>query len=72
MNPIVDQSKTPSEWVEHFAGRGLQISERSLRASARKHGMCLTLGREMLISPEQMDAIWKQKNIHEKSNEDGQ
>ncbi len=61
----VEQSKTPKEWVEYFSDRGLQISERNLRATARKNGLCLLFGREMLISPDQMDALWKLNSFNQ-------
>lgn len=55
---ILDTGKTPDEWVAVFAERGLEVSERTLREKANRLGACYKLGREMIITPEQLDAIF--------------
>jgi hypothetical protein len=54
---ILDCAKPPSEWVSLLSERGLMISERSLREKANRLGACHRLGRNMIITPEQMDQI---------------
>ncbi len=54
---ILSEGRTPSEWVEVFAERGLDVSERTLREKANRLGACHKLGRAMIITPDQLDTI---------------
>ncbi len=55
---ILDSGKRPGEWVEVLAERGYEVSERTLREKANRLGACYKLGREMIITPEQLDTIF--------------
>jgi hypothetical protein len=55
---ILDESRTPEEWAEVFARRGMTVSARTLRTKARKLGACTVIGHgAMLITPQQLDRI---------------
>jgi len=54
---ILDAGKTPAHWVEVMAGRGIEISERTIRERASKLGACYGRGKAMIITPEQIDTI---------------
>ena len=54
---ILDTGKTPAEWVEIFEGRGIQISERTLREKANRLGAYCKIGRAMFIIPEHIDLV---------------
>lgn len=36
---ILDAGKTPAEWVQIMAGRGVEISDRTIRDRARELGL---------------------------------
>ena len=48
--------RSPKQWVEALAARGLRISERTLRARATAAGACLKLGSQMIILTEREQA----------------
>lgn len=54
---ILDTGRTPAEWAACLAGRGVAITERSLREKANRLGACCKLGNAMLITPAHMDRI---------------
>jgi hypothetical protein len=54
---ILDDGRSPHEWVEILSARGITISERALRERANKLHACHRLGRAMIITPAQMDLI---------------
>lgn len=56
---VLDEAKTPAEWVRVLHERGLTISERTLRTKARELGACVILGRAMLMLPEHIDAVFE-------------
>lgn len=56
---LLDEAKTPAEWVEILFEKGITYSERSLREKANKLGACAKLGRTMLITPSHMETILK-------------
>jgi hypothetical protein len=59
MNPaILDQGRTPEEWVEAFSKRGIKISERELRREARRLGACHSFGKALILMPEHIDRIF--------------
>lgn len=66
---ILDRGKPPSEWVQILAGRGLDISERTLREKAHKLDAFHKLGRVMLITPAQMDIILGEKRCRSNPTE---
>lgn len=58
MSDILDQGKTPEEWMQVFAARGIKVSARAIRAEARRLGACRILGNAMLLLPEHIDRIF--------------
>lgn len=58
MSDVLRDAITPTRAVELLAERGIKISERTLRARARKIGACRLLGRTMLLLPEHIDLIF--------------
>jgi len=57
LSSILDSGKPPSEWVELLSTRGLVISERALREKANRIGAFHRLGRNMIITADQIDQI---------------
>lgn len=55
----LDSGKTPAEWVELLAQKGIVLSERSLREMANTLKARVKIGRTMLITPEHMETILK-------------
>jgi len=66
---ILDRGRPPAEWVQILAGRGLDISERTLREKAHKLDAYHKLGRVMLITPAQMDIILGDKRCRSNPTE---
>jgi hypothetical protein len=56
---ILDEGKTPSQWIKILAKRGVDISVRTLRERANETGAFYRLGRTMLITPAQIDTIFE-------------
>lgn len=56
---ILKEGKTPEEWVEAFDARGVKVSPRTLRRTARETGQCYALGGAVMLLPEHIDAIWE-------------
>jgi hypothetical protein len=56
---ILDEGKTPVQWVKILCKRGIIISERTLREKANEFGAFYRLGRTMLITPAQIDTIFQ-------------
>ncbi|MFK4871613.1 hypothetical protein [Novosphingobium sp. ZW T3_23] len=59
---ILEEGRSPSDWVSTLAERGLDVSERTLREKANRLGACHKLGRAMIITPDQLDTILRDKN----------
>lgn len=57
LSPLLDRGRTPADWVNALAHKGIDISERTLREKANRLGACHKLGRAMIITPEQIDLI---------------
>lgn len=55
---VLDTGKTPSQWVDLLAGRGIPVSERTLREKANRIGACYKLGGTMILTPEHIDEIF--------------
>lgn len=55
--PTLDEARPPAEWCELLAARNIVISERTLRERANRLGQRIKIGRAMLITPAQMEAI---------------
>jgi hypothetical protein len=58
---ILEEGRSPVEWVTALAERGLEVSERTLREKANRLGACHKLGRAMIITPDQLDTILRDK-----------
>jgi hypothetical protein len=56
---ILTSGRTPEEWSDIFAARGLTVGARLIRERARALGACHVLGKAMLITESQMDLIWE-------------
>ena len=56
---ILDTGKTSEEWVAVLKERGIEVSERTLREKANKLGAFHNLGRQMIITPMQLDEIFE-------------
>lgn len=54
---ILETGKSPAEWCGALKARGFDVSERTLRSKARELGACHVIGKAMIITPEQIDAI---------------
>lgn len=59
--------RSPAQWVEALAARGLRISERTLRARANAAGACLKLGSQMIILPEHIDQLFEAPECRSRS-----
>ena len=57
---ILDTGHTPEEWAQIIAGRGMDISPRTIRERANALGACHKLGRAMIITPDQLDMILRE------------
>lgn len=57
---ILDDGKTPEEWVAVFAERGIHLSARTVRADARRLGACRMLGKVMMLLPEHIDRLFQE------------
>jgi len=60
LSAILDAGKTPEEWVDVFAARGIHLSARTIRADARRLGACKILGRVMILLPEHIDRLFQE------------
>lgn len=57
---ILENGKTPEEWVEVFAARGIHLSARTIRADARRLRACKMLGKAMILLPEHIDRLFQE------------
>ena len=57
---ILQDGKTPAQWVDALAANGVDISERTLRERARSLGACRVLGKAMILLPEHIDQIFEE------------
>jgi len=55
---VLEHGKTPAQIVAEMAAKGIKVSERSLRAQARRLGACRTFGKAMILLPEHIDLIF--------------
>lgn len=60
----LDTGKSPADWVEILADKGIVISERNLRERANRIGARIKLGRNMLITVGHMELILKENQCH--------
>src|SRR5690349_7656332 len=64
---IMQDGKTPAQWVDELAGRGVIVSERTIRERARPTGACRMLGNAMVLLPEHIDRIFEEPLCRSKS-----
>ena len=57
---ILQDGKTPAQWVDALAAMGVDVSERTLRERARSLGACRVLGKAMILLPEHIDLIFEE------------
>ena len=48
---------SPEAIVEHFAGAGIHLSERELRATARRLGACRQIGKALFLTEKDLDRV---------------
>jgi len=73
MNPaILEHGRTPEEWVEAFAERGIHLSARTIRADARRLGACKILGKAMILLPEHIDRLFQEPQACPSNSTNGQ
>jgi hypothetical protein len=71
---VLEEGRTPEQWVKALAEKGFPISERSLRAKARELGACRLFGKTMILLPEHVDLIiaepdkWPSKSTSERAS----
>lgn len=53
----LDTGRSPADWIEVLAAKGIVLSERSLREMANTLKARTKIGRTMLITPEHMETI---------------
>ena len=58
---VLDEGRPPQYWVEQLAARGIPVSERTIREWANNLGACYRVGRAMIITTAQMNAILKSR-----------
>ncbi|TPI54735.1 hypothetical protein FJ417_24605 [Mesorhizobium sp. B3-1-7] len=56
---VLASAEPPEYWAGRFAARGLRMSARSLRAKALKAGLCYHVDKKVLISPRQIDELFR-------------
>jgi hypothetical protein len=54
---ILETAMSPSRVVEILAERGITISERTLRESARKKGACRVIGKTLFLTANDIDIL---------------
>lgn len=57
MSKIFEMGRTPDEWSKRLEIRGIDLSPRVLKSLAKTHGQHFSIGRAMIITPDQMDEI---------------
>jgi len=58
---VLDEGRPPQYWVEQLAARGIPVSERTIREWANNLGACYRVGRAMIITTAQMNAILRSR-----------
>ena len=52
-----EDALTPEKWCERLQKTGAEISARTLREKARKHGQFYSLGRAMMLNTAHIEAL---------------
>jgi len=59
MSDLLAQGQTPETWSKQLRRHGVHVSPRLIRTKAREMGQFHKLGRLMLLTPAQLEAIIK-------------
>jgi hypothetical protein len=59
MSELLDQGQTPEAWSEKLKHHGVHVSPRLIRSKAHKTGQFYKIGRLMLLTPAQLEALIK-------------
>lgn len=59
MSDLLTQGQTPEAWSDTLRLHGVHVSPRLIRAKAHKTGNFHKLGRLMLLTPHQLEALIK-------------
>lgn len=59
MTELLATGQTPETWSERLLGYGVLVSPRLIRARARRTGQYYQIGRLMLITPGQIEALFQ-------------
>lgn len=57
MSEFLEQSQTPEAWSESLGEHGVHVSPRLIRSKAHKTGQFYKIGRLMLLTPAQIEAL---------------
>lgn len=55
---FLQQGRTPRQWAEFLDGRGIPISERTIRDRARREGIGHKIGRVRVLTADDMRAMF--------------
>ncbi|MCA3470388.1 MAG: hypothetical protein IOD00_16995 [Rhodobacter sp.] len=56
---LVETGQTPEQWSAALLAKGIRLSPRTLRQTARKYGTYYAMGRTMLLLGEHIEAMLK-------------
>lgn len=63
MSELLDEGQTPEAWSETLKQHGVHVSPRLIRAKAHKSGHFYKIGRLMLLTPLQLEALIKSSAV---------
>jgi len=66
---LIEQGRTPEAWSEKLMSHGVHVSPRLIRSKAHKTGQFYKIGRLMLLTPLQIEALIKSSADHEGSTD---
>jgi len=68
MSELLAQGQTPEEWSESLLEHGVHVSPRLIRSRAHKTGQFYKIGRLMLLTPAQLEALIMSTSRHQTDN----
>ena len=63
MSNFATEGRTPAQWAAELGTRGIKTSGRVIREKARRLGAFGKIGREMVLSPDDIDAFFRKQNV---------
>lgn len=57
MSKLLEEGQTPEAWSEKLRGHGVYVSPRLIRSKAHRTGQFYKIGRLMLLTPGQLEAL---------------